>query len=154
MAERAGFVWLMPPEAESPSAVVVGPSRRFEIPISRVWTSTPVPGGAGFFDATFAVVAARAVPRPAVFALAAFFDVAFFEAFAAPLAFFAVARAVDFFAVPAPAFFAVAFAALFFAGPVAGRFALVVFLPARLPVPRAAIRASPSSIAGSCVARA
>ena len=87
IAERAGFVWLMPPEAESPPAVVEGPRSRFATPAIRVCTSMPVPAGTGreafFTDFAFEL---------------AFFFVAFAPVFAA--AFFVAFLPAAFFAVP------------------------------------------------------
>jgi hypothetical protein len=87
MAARAGFVWLMPPEAESPAAVVDGASRRFAMPSMRVCTRAPEPAGAE----VLAVVAFFGAGRFAAGALAALLRVvaaAFFVVLAA--AFFAV----------------------------------------------------------------
>ena len=66
----------MPPEADSPWAVVVGPSRRFATPSRRVCTSSPVPAGTGRgfeagFALAFAVVAVRGAALRAVVLAAA-----------------------------------------------------------------------------------
>lgn len=125
MAERAGFVWLMPPEADSPWAVVVGPSRRFATPSRRVCTSSPVPAGAGRgFAADFVGVALRGAAAFFVVVLAgAAFAEVFFGALFFAAAFFVVDFAADFFAgfafadaffaVPAAAFFGVVFSLVF-----------------------------------------
>lgn len=76
----------MPPEAESPPAVVEGPRSRFATPAIRVRTSMPVPAGVGrevfFTDFAFALAFFFVAVAPV---LAAAFRVAFL-----PAAFFAV----------------------------------------------------------------
>lgn len=122
----------MPPEAETPPDVVLGPSSRCATPRIRVRTSSPVPAGADFlrpFEAAFAVVDLREV---------AFFEVAFEAAFFVVAFFFG---GVAFFAVPFAFELALAFAA--FLGFLALAFLVVlVFLLAafdRLPEVRAAM---------------
>lgn len=100
----------MPPEADSPPAVVLGPSSRWATPRMRVRTSSPVPAGVDFLrvvDAVFAVVALREVTffeevfEAAFLAVAFFFGTGVFFALAFP--FFDPAFGFE----PAEAFFAV-----------------------------------------------
>ena len=139
IAERAGFVWLMPPEEDSPPAVVLGPSSRCATPGMRVCTSSPVPAGTDLLRA-FAVVDLREVAFFEGFAdLAAFFFVPF-EA-----AFFVVGfafRVVAFFALPFGFALALAFAAFFAFFVVVLAFLLAAF--ERLPDFRAAMSCPPS----------
>jgi hypothetical protein len=123
MAERAGFVWLMPPDADWPPAVVLGPSRRLATPTRRVCTTSPEPAGVGLR----AVVAGRAFADVRV---VVFFEATFFEVFALFVAFFGLAFAEVFFFVVDAAFrvvvfFAPAFAGLAFLALVFDRFAEV-----------------------------
>ena len=136
MAERAGFVWLMPPEADSPAAVVVGPSRRLATPSRRVCTSSPVPAGAGRdFAADFAEVALRGA---AAFFFVVFAGALFAEVFFGANFFAVVFFATAFFAEEAGFFAGFAFAVAFFVVPAAD-FLLLDFLPDVLLEPRAAI---------------
>lgn len=156
MAERAGLVWLMPPEADSPAPVVVGPSRRFATPSRRVCTSSPVPAGAGrAVVADFTEVALRGAAAFffVVFAGAAFADVFFVALFFAVVffaaAFFVVDFAADFFVEAADFFAGFAFAVAFFAVPAADFFVLdflPVFLLVFLLEARAAIWSLPFAL--------
>lgn len=144
MAERAGFVWLMPPEADSPEAVVVGPSRRLATPSRRVCTSSPVPAGAGRdFAADFAEVALRGA---AAFFFVVFAGALFAEVFFGANFFAVVFFATAFFAEEAGFFAGFAFAVAFFVVPAADFLLLDFlldflfdFLPDVLLEPRAAI---------------
>jgi hypothetical protein len=129
----------MPPDQESPPAVVLGPSSRCATPRMRVCTSSPVPAGTDLLRA-FAVVDLREV---------AFFEgfadlVAFFVPFEAAFVVFAF-RVVAFFALPFG--FALAFAAFFAFFVVLAFFVVVLaFLLAafeRLPDFRAAMSFPP-----------
>ena len=138
----------MPPEAESPPVVVVGPSSRFAMPSTRVCTSSPVPVGADL-----RVVFALAFFAEAFFfGVAAFRLVAFFEPGLAAfgLAFFAVPPAAFFFGVFCAVFFAEVFA-VFFAAP----FDRFTEVRAAMPCPpsRASAVSSARSVAGSTLAR-
>jgi len=124
----------MPPEAETPPDVVLGPSSRCATPRIRVRTSSPVPAGVDFLrlvEAAFAVVDLRE---------AAFFEVVFEAAFFVVVVFFPVVAFVALAFEPALAF--VAFFAVFGLLGVVPAFFLAAF--DRLPEVRAAMSFPPS----------
>lgn len=137
MAARAGLLWRNPSDEDWPSEVVLGPSSRVEIAVSRVRTSSPDEGGAlfVFVFAFFPVLRFTGLRFAVAFFLAAFRRVlAFFRLDLAAFflaGFLAVLRVVRFFeAFFLAAFFEAFFFTLFFDFFLAAFFAafFVVFL--------------------------